>query len=80
MNAVDRLLSLSFECLCVSKNIYGKIIVHYKNGYIKDGGLLVGTFGSGSTFEEACEDYIDKICGKTLLFDHPQRRKEVTVL
>ena len=80
MNAVDRLLSLSFADLVVSKTIYGTITVHYQSAYIKDDGLLIGTFGAGGTFEEACENYLQKISGKTLVFDYPGHRKEVTVL
>ena len=80
MNAVDRLLGLSFADIVVSKTIYGKITVHYQYAYIKDGGLLIGTFGDGGTFEEACENYLKKISGKTLVFDFPNHKKEVTVL
>ena len=79
MNAVDRLLSLSFADLVVSKT-YGKITVHYQSAYIKDDGLLIGTFGTGDTFEEASENYLQKISGKTLVFDFPNRKKEVIVL
>jgi hypothetical protein len=43
--------------------------------------MLEGTYGEGITFELACEDYLKKISGKTLVFDSgTDHRKEVTVL
>jgi len=80
MSAVDRLLSLSFHDLAVSKDVKGNICVEYQNCEVKDGYFLKGDPGRGATFEEACEDYMNKIAGKTLVFDAYGNRKEVTVL
>lgn len=59
----------------------GEIGVSYKNCDVKDGEWLRGVFGKGSTFEEACEDYLSKIHGKTLVFDYDKpNRFEVEFL
>ena len=52
--------------------------VSFNHAEVKKGTFLVGTFGSGQTFEEACEDYIRQISGKTLVFHaYTDRRTEV---
>ena len=80
MNAVDRLLSLQPHNLVVFKDVKGNICVEYQNCEIKDGYFLLGIPGRGATFEEACEDYMNTIAGKTLVFNSYGNRKEVTVL
>lgn len=81
MKASDILLSLEFRDLQVSKDAGGKITVHYVCCYVKDGYFLDGYSGRGQTFDEACEDYLNYIRGKTLVFDPDSNsRKEVKVL
>lgn len=81
MKSSDILLSLEFEELEVSATSAGKIHVRYKGSDIKDGMMLVGSYGRGETFEESCDDYLSKIRGKTLVFNAGTRdRREVTVL
>lgn len=48
----------------------GEVCVSYKNCNVKDGNWLCGALGKGSTFEEACEDYLSKIRGETLVFNY----------
>lgn len=81
MKASDRLLNLD-RLLEVGRDINGKVYVSYKDGYVKDYPCLIGAAGSGKTFEEACEDYLMQISGKTLVFNpsDKERRKEVIVL
>lgn len=83
MKSSDILLSLG-EPLTVSRDINGKVCVHYDGGYIKDECFLIGTTGRGEDFEFACDDYLAQIRGKTLVIDrHPVtlgKRKEVTIL
>lgn len=56
----------------------GKIAVRFSNCEVKEGDFLISAFGKGNTFFEACEDYIDKIKGKTLVFNaYTKQRKEV---
>ena len=77
----DILLSLEMEDLEVSKNSSGGINVCYKDADIKDGIFLVSCLGRGKDFEEACDDYLTQIRGKTLVFNaHDENRREVTVL
>lgn len=59
----------------------GEIGVSYKNCNVRDEEWLRGVFGKGSTFEEACEDYLSKIRGETLVFDYNKpNRFEVELL
>lgn len=83
MKASEILLSLCNESLEVWRFQTNscKIGVHYKNGETKDGQFLIGEFGVGATFEEACEAYFEKIRGKTLVFDaYSPSKREVTIL
>ncbi len=80
MKDIERLLSLGkrFE---VWKLPGEKIAVAYQDCYVKDGMFLVDTFGVGTSFDEACADYMQKISGKTIVFDGTKRkREEVRVL
>lgn len=43
--------------------------VRYKNCKIKAGNSVVDEYGKGKTIEDACEDYIRKVQGRTLVFD-----------
>lgn len=81
MDAVDRLLNLEFHRLAVFRGLDGIICVEYEGAWISDGVALIGTFGRGRTFEEACEDYLAKISGKKLVFGRTDgEREEVVVL
>ncbi len=79
MKSSEILLSLD-EHLEVFKNSMG-ICVEYKNSEVKDGYFLVSTYGIGEDFETACDDYLNKIRGKKLVFNAcSSSRKEVTVI
>ena len=81
MRASDRLLNLNIHYLVVFRDINDNICVHYENCEYKDGCVLVANSGRGRDFEEACEDYLRQISGKTLVFDAcTDKRKEVVVL
>ena len=80
MKSSEILLSLNHARLLVwivDENTY---CVKYEWADIKDGPVLVGTFGRGNDFESACDDYLLHIRGKTLVFNYFGNRKEVTVL
>ena len=81
MNASDRLLNLPHS-LIVGRAVTGKITVHYEYGFTKGcDGVLIGECGRGNTFEEACEDYLNRISGKVLVIDGPYHpTKEIRVL
>ena len=71
MTALERLLNTGYH-LEVFKWDTGREIgigVNFQNSEIKDGMFLVGEYGRGQTFEEACENYIRQISGKTLFFN-----------
>lgn len=83
MKAYEILLSLNNSSLEVWRyqTNGGGIGVCYKNCEIKDGPFLVGVHGGGTTFEEACEAYLEKIRGKTLVFNACSlSRREVKIL
>ena len=80
MKASKKLLNLG-KRIIVDKNVHGKVYVHYENCYVKDDCFLIGVFGTGCDFEEACEDYLNKISGKTIVFNaESSNREEVKVL
>lgn len=80
MSAQDILISLG-KWLEAWKAPDGKVAVSYKNCEIKSGIFLKSIFGTGETFSEACEDYLNQIRGKTLVFNaYSESRKEVQVL
>lgn len=81
MKASEKLLNLDGRMLSVGKNINGKVYVHYERCDVKDGCFLIGTYGTGNNFEEACEDYLNKISGKTIVFNaESSNREEVKAL
>ena len=79
MSAIERLLNLESHSLEVFK-VGGEIAVMYMGGEITDGIVRIGAFGKGTTVEEACEDYLNKISGKTLVFGFGENREEIKVL
>lgn len=81
MKSSEKLLNLKGRMLSVGKNINGKVYVRYERCDVKDGCFLIGTYGTGNSFEEACDDYLDKISGKTIVFNaESSNREEVKVL
>ena len=79
MKSSEILLSLG-EHLEVFKNSLG-VCVDYKNAEVKDGMFLISEFGVGKDFESACDDYMNKIRGKKLVFNaYSSARREVQVL
>lgn len=80
MKSSEILLRLDGERLGVFQNRHG-VCVMYQGAEIKDGSFLVGAYGTGVDFESACDDYLDKIRGKKLVFGATTNgRHEVMVL
>lgn len=81
MRAIERLAKLKGHKLVVSEGAFGRYYAHYENCEVKDGYFLKGEFGVGEDVIEACEDYLKKISGKTLVFNAmTDKREEVIVL
>jgi len=82
MNAVNKLLNLNGHHLSVWRFAQSEDIgVNFEHSMIKEGIMLTSEFGRGTTFEMACQDYLQKISGRTLVFDYSDgSRKTVTVL
>ena len=80
MKSSDILLSLGGERLEVFKNKDG-VCVLYKDSEISDGLFLITTYGTGTDFESACDDYLAKIRGQKLVFNvGTENRHEVMVI
>lgn len=79
MKASERLLNTE-NSLIVFKMINEKIGVRFENCEVKNGCFLIDEFGRGNTFEEACENYFERIQGRTLVFNAFGNRKEVVLI
>ena len=79
MKASERLLNTG-NSLIVFKMVNGKIGVHFENCEVRDECFLIGEFGRGNTFEEACENYLERLQGKILVFNVFGNRKEVILI
>ena len=81
MTAWRRLLRCNTARLEVWETVDGIVCVKFQNCEVKGDGVLISEFGRGLTFEDACENYLNEISGKTLVFNsYSGNRKEVTVL
>lgn len=84
--AYMKLLNLGYDLEVWKARHMGKVI---ENGSIcvkirdlklkLEFGILVDEFGKGFTFESACEDYMNRIQGRLLVFDDGSN-KEITIL
>ena len=83
MTAFERLIDTGYH-LDVFKwdnGVNTGVGVSFDRAEVKDGMFLTSTFGSGTTLEEACEDYIRSLSGKTVVFNaYADNRKEVLVI
>lgn len=79
MKAYERLMNLEHHRIEVFR-VNNQIAVTYSGSDISDGAVRKGMFGVGATFEDACEDYLNKISGQKLIFGFGENREEVTVL
>lgn len=81
MSAQDTLFTLGEHLEVWKVQTGGHICVCYEHCEVKDGIFLKAIFGCGTTFSEACEDYLNQIHGQTLVFNAcTNSRKEVRVL
>lgn len=80
MNPSGVLLKVPGTELVVSC-VDGEYRVQFAKAEVKNGIFLRGECGRGSTFEMACEDYMMRISGQTIVFDaYSSNRREVTCL
>jgi hypothetical protein len=79
VKASERLLNLEGHRLEVFRNPAG-VCVKFQDSGIRTTGCL-GVYGTGPDFESACENYLEQISGKTLIFAYAtDRQREVQVL
>jgi len=50
-------------------NQNGRWSAGFRGAEVKGDGVLIGSHGNGKTPEDAIVDYVDEICGKTLVFN-----------
>lgn len=88
-SAYEKLLSLSGKQLeVIGVKAFGDnepmlVSVQYANCSVKDYKLspfLTFYSGLGITFEEACEDYLNKISGKVLVFETLSGDRETVIV
>lgn len=80
MKSSDILLSLEHHDLEVWK-VKDEVCVCYENAQVKDSMFLISAFGRGPDFESACDDYLNQIRGKKVIFKAFEKtREEVTIL
>ena len=80
MKSSDILLSLDNESLKVFKNDYDDICVRYVGANVEDNYFIKVVWGAGKDFESACDDYLNQIRGKKLVFDaYNNKRREVLI-
>ena len=77
---METLLQLEGETVSAYRH-GGTYYVGYKGSAVLIDGHPRHIFGSGSTIEEACLDYVLRISGKTLVFrDCTEERREVNII
>ena len=80
MNSIEILLSLG-KRLEVWGVPNGDVAVAYQKCEVMDGPFLRGAYGTGNTFQDACDDYLNQLHGKTLVFNaYTSSREEIRVL
>lgn len=77
-NKIEKLLNIEFEEMpfkhsdvLISKNIYGQFTVCLEDAWVlSDDEESMSTYcGTGATLEEALDNYINYIAGKTLIIE-----------
>lgn len=79
MRASEKLLNLKHHHLEVFRS-NDKIGVCYQDADVLEYPCRKSEYGIGHDFEEACENYLNIISGKTLVFGYGKTRKELTIL
>lgn len=62
-------------------NQNGRVICHFKDCDVKDGGMLVGAYGTGTSPDTALADYVNRLQGNLIVFraSNPDKRREFRV-
>lgn len=70
MTLLEQLISNSGESVIISKDINDKFVVCLDKWAIYTNPGALGECGRGITIEEATEDYIKKISGRTMVYHY----------
>lgn len=70
MTFLEQLVTNSGESVVISKDSYDNFVVWIDKCSIYNNPGALGAAGRGETIEQAVRDYIQKISGKTLVFNY----------
>ena len=70
MTFLEQLVTNSGESVVISKDINDNFVVCVDNCDVYNNPGALGVAGRGKTVEQAVKDYIQKISGKTLVFNY----------
>lgn len=77
-SSIERLLQLEGKCLMVRMRS-GRYIVSFAHCEVKNGGFLKSCDGVGDTVEDAANEYMAQISGKTLVFNAESKNREEVI-
>lgn len=70
MTLLEQLVTNSGKALVINKDIDDNFVVYMDKCSIYNNPGALGAAGRGKTVEQAAKDYIQKISGKTLVFNY----------
>lgn len=70
MTLLEQLVTNSGETIVISKDMDGNFVVFMDKCAVYNNPGALGVCGRGITVEQAVKDYIQKIRGKTLVFNY----------
>ena len=70
MTFLEQLVTNSGETIVINKDINDNFVVHIDKCDVYTNPGALGVCGRGETVEQAAKDYIQKISGKTLVFNY----------
>ena len=70
MTLLEQLVTNSGKALIINKDIDDNFVVYMDKCSIYNNPGALGAAGRGKTVEQAVKDYIQKISGKTLVFNY----------
>ena len=70
MTYLEQLVTYSGEPVVINKDTYDNFVVYMDKCSVYNNPGALGAAGRGKTVEQAVKDYIQKISGKTLVFNY----------
>lgn len=70
MTLLEQLVTNSGETIVIHKDTYDNFVVYMDKCSVYNNPGALGVAGRGKTIEQAAKDYLQKISGKTLVFNY----------